>query len=177
MHYACYIIERMLRSVDSPDTRLELWTSRPQSTSHEHLRVWGCAAWIKDFDIHKDKLAPTSIKHIFLGVDRQMKCYRLGRLPHYKIVRSAHVVFNEDQFPCKARSVLRRLPVRSLLALHLTCLRGLLVTTSPWRHRRHQVGRGAHGPRVRRRWRILPLPCRTACTTFRMAIPGATWKR
>ena len=102
--YAAHLIARLPRDAKlASDTRLELWTSRPQSTSHKHLRVWGCAAWVKDFDIRRDKLSPTSQKHIFVGIDPQMKCYRLARLPRYEIVRSAHVVFNEEEFPCRER--------------------------------------------------------------------------
>lgn len=36
------------------------------------------------------------------GIDPKVKCYVLGEPPHYKIVRSEFVHFNENEFPCRS---------------------------------------------------------------------------
>ena len=62
---------------------------------------WGCTGYKHvAFDNH-DKLQPKAIAHVFIGIDEERKCYRLARLTDYKLTFSAHVTFNEGQFPCK----------------------------------------------------------------------------
>ena len=48
-----------------------------------------------------DKLDPKAEEHIFIGVDEKANAYYLASLPHFKISVSAHVIFVEDDFPCK----------------------------------------------------------------------------
>ena len=103
MRYAVFIINRCPTyfSDGSYSTRLERWKGRPQPLAHKSIRVWGCAAWVLDLALGKDKLDAKSTMHIMLGVDPRYKCYLLGKLPHYELVRSPHVTFNESKFPCK----------------------------------------------------------------------------
>ena len=48
-----------------------------------------------------DKLDPKAEEHIFIGVNEKANDYYLASLPHFKISNSAHVIFVEDDFPCK----------------------------------------------------------------------------
>ena len=52
-----------------------------------HLRIFGCDAYAYNFDVGRQKLDDTAIRGVFVGNDE--KC---------KIMRSAHVVFNERGF-------------------------------------------------------------------------------
>ena len=78
---------------------IERWLGRPMPRAYCPLRVWGCAAWPKILRPGNNKLRPTAHKHVLLGLDTHGRGYRLGLLPHYKLVFSAHVTFNEAEMP------------------------------------------------------------------------------
>jgi len=104
--YAVYILNRLPRRAGDTKTRLEYWTGRDLPVAHKSVRTWGCAAWVQQVHPTKtpkqDKLLAKATRHILLGVDERRQCYRLGAMPHYQIVHSAHVIFNEEDFPCKS---------------------------------------------------------------------------
>ena len=104
LRYACYIINRCPKYYDDGayETRMERWNQRPQPRAHKSIRVWGCAAWVLDLN-DKGKFDPKSTMHMLLGIDPQYRCYLLGKLPHFELVRSPHVTFNETLFPCRQR--------------------------------------------------------------------------
>ena len=82
---------------------MERWLGRELPNALKNAKVWGCAAWPKKFPT--DKLgkfeARSDEMHMFVGIDRQRRCFRLCKLNPYKIVLSAHAVFVEDSFPCE----------------------------------------------------------------------------
>ena len=110
--YATFIINRILTLFANGEwaTRLEKWTGLPQPHANSFIRVWGCAAWPLDLTPSRDKLDPKATRHIFLGVDTTYNCYLLGTLPHYKLVRSPNVKFDENCFPCKETPQLSQPP-------------------------------------------------------------------
>jgi len=107
MQYAVYIINRLpYRSKTGAfQTRLMRWTGRSLAkSSYKAVRVFGCAAWVHlrhNTGPAGDKLEAKAKEYVFLGIDEDHQCYRLGAPPYYKLVRSAHVIFHEDEFPCK----------------------------------------------------------------------------
>ena len=103
INYAAYVLDRCPRTYNDGDynTPLARWHQKAQPRAHYPLRVWGCTGYKHvAFDNH-DKLQPKAIAHVFIGIDEERKCYRLARLTDYKLTFSAHVTFNEGQFPCK----------------------------------------------------------------------------
>ncbi|GAB2300656.1 hypothetical protein Dimus_038630 [Dionaea muscipula] len=89
----------------SPSTALnfkcpyEIWNKRPPCL--DHLKIFGCAAYMHKSD---GKLNPRSTKCVFLGYQEGTKGYRLWDkgASGFKIMISRDVIFNENEFPCKA---------------------------------------------------------------------------
>ena len=69
----------------------------PPSVLHV-LKVWGCTAYAL---IHtgRGKFDSKVERLIHLGYDVARSAYILCSLPHFNISYSAHVTFNEDDFP------------------------------------------------------------------------------
>jgi hypothetical protein len=83
------------------------------SSAFKKCRVWGCAAYPHTAHGARgprlDKLEPRVkhedgklVKHIFVGIDEDHQAYRLMERPYFKLSRSAHVTFNEEDFPCRS---------------------------------------------------------------------------
>jgi len=111
--YACYILNRLPRSVGDTRTRLDYWNGHTDSHAHEHVRIWGCAAYVHAN--HKtgpkqDKLQVRSELHVFLGYSETRQAYVLGTLAGFKLVYSAHVTFNETSFPLLKTGEQHQLP-------------------------------------------------------------------
>ena len=72
----------------------------PPSVLHV-LKVWGCTAYAL---VHtgREKFDSKAVRLIHLGYDVARSAYILCSLPHFKISYSAHVTFNEDDFPLRA---------------------------------------------------------------------------
>ena len=108
--YSVYIVNRLPRRYKVGDDKkstvavpINLWRGRVMREAHSSIRVWGCAAYplsVGALNKTDDTLGVKASMHVFLGVDEQYNCYRLGTLPHYKIVLSANVSFDEETFPC-----------------------------------------------------------------------------
>jgi hypothetical protein len=61
-----------------------------------HLRVWGCAAWVKLLQHHEDgKLGPVSVPCRLVGYEPTSKAYRLQMDDSRQIVVSREVLFDE----------------------------------------------------------------------------------
>ena len=63
-----------------------------------HLRIFGCDAYAYNFDVGRQKLDDTAIRGVFLGYDDRSSSYLIYIPEKRKIMRSAHVVFNERGF-------------------------------------------------------------------------------
>jgi hypothetical protein len=93
---ACYLvnISPSLALVDKAPH--EVWTGK--KTSLEHIRVFGCDAYVHVQKENKSKLDNKSEKCIFIGYKDGMKCYKLWKLETKKTVYSQNVVFREIKY-------------------------------------------------------------------------------
>ncbi|WVZ89823.1 hypothetical protein U9M48_036181, partial [Paspalum notatum var. saurae] len=67
--------------------------------SYEHLRVFGCLCYPNTSSTAPHKLAPCSVRCVFLGFSPNHKGYRCLDLSSNRVLLSLHVVFDEDNFP------------------------------------------------------------------------------
>ncbi|XP_058982660.1 uncharacterized protein LOC105262273 [Musca domestica] len=91
---AAYILNRIpcRKQSKSPE---EIWTSREQNL--EHLRVFGCKAFVHIPKQKRSKLQAKSEECIFVGYSQESKAYRLFNPKTQKIIISRDVVFVENQ--------------------------------------------------------------------------------
>ena len=74
----------------------EVWSGK--KPSYDHLRVFGCEAYVHVPSDKCSKLEPKSKKCIFMGYGENGKMgYHLWDLEARKIVRSSDVIFNEKK--------------------------------------------------------------------------------
>lgn len=69
----------------------------------EHLRTWGCKAWVFDHG-HKRKLDPRSTLCVYVGNDKNPGTYRLYNPETRKFIHSRDVVFDENAYYFAGRS-------------------------------------------------------------------------
>ena len=82
----------------------EAWTGK--KPSYDHLRVFGCEAYVHVPREKCSKLKPKSRKCIFMGYGESGKMgYRLWDPEARKIVRSSDVIFNEKKMHKQFREV------------------------------------------------------------------------
>jgi len=111
--YATYILNRLPRKAGDAKTRLDYWNAHTDSHAHEHVRIWGCAAYLHlnhPTGPTRDKLEERSELHAFLGYSETRQAYILGKLPSMKLVHSAHVTFDESSFPMQKPNSQQQLP-------------------------------------------------------------------
>ena len=92
---------------------MDLWLGNaapPSFSLASTIHTWGCAAWAHTHSQFRNKLEPKAEKHLLLGYDERRCCYRLGKLPGYRIKFSGHVTFNEDDLPCRSEKAERVAP-------------------------------------------------------------------
>ena len=77
------------------DVPERVWTGK--DVSYEHLRVFGCRAFVHIPKDERSKLDSKSRQCIFLGYRRDEFGYRLWDPVDKKVIRSRDVVFLEDQ--------------------------------------------------------------------------------
>jgi hypothetical protein len=99
LKYAAFIVNALPTRDQKGQSRLDVWYG-VQTDRHLRIRPFGCAAWDLDVRPQKDKLDSKGSLCILVGYEDLSHCYRLATLPRFTIVRSAHVTFNEDLFPC-----------------------------------------------------------------------------
>jgi hypothetical protein len=90
---ACYLVNRSPSSTLVGKTLHEIWTSKKSSL--EHLRVFGCDAYVHVPKENRSKMDNQAEKCIFIGYKDGMKGYKLWNLETKKIVYSRDVVFRE----------------------------------------------------------------------------------
>ena len=98
--YAVYIRNSTPRALDG-HTRDTRFREVPAPTKPPKIITFGCAAYAHLEKRHiEHKFTGKAERCVFLGVDTRRQCYRLCTLPHFSIIYSAHIVVNEDEFPC-----------------------------------------------------------------------------
>jgi len=65
----------------------------------EHMRVFGCAAYVHIPDRYRDKLDARSALHMYIGLPEHRKGSRPLDLKGHIIVYSRDVRFDEHMFP------------------------------------------------------------------------------
>ena len=105
LNHAILLLNRLPRNKKGKGliVPLELWLGlKPPSILHV-LKVWGCAAYALELG-QRGKFDAKVTKLVHLGYDVARCSYILCSLPHFKISFSAHVTFNEDDFPFRGLS-------------------------------------------------------------------------
>lgn len=101
----CYVLDRTPHKASGKLTRLEKWEGRLLPRQHDHLRVWGCAAYYHlDFGKrgkinNAHKLGPRAELGVLVGYDANNMGYRIAQLPGHQIRTAVHVRFVEEHFP------------------------------------------------------------------------------
>ena len=92
---AVYIRNRTpSQAIENEKTPYELWFKRPPTI--DHLRVFGCLAYVHIPDSKRGKLEPKAIKTIFLGYYDDSKAWRLFDPISKTIIKSRDVIFDES---------------------------------------------------------------------------------
>jgi len=69
-----------------------------------HLRIFGCTAYVHTHDRQRRKLDDKAWKGILVGYDpHNRRCYRVLDLDNRIVKRTVHVTFNEHEFPGKLK--------------------------------------------------------------------------
>jgi histone deacetylase 1/2 len=66
---------------------------------YAHLRVFGCLCYPNIASTAPHKLAPRSVRCVFLGYPLDQKGYRCYNLENKRVIVSRHVYFDETCFP------------------------------------------------------------------------------
>ena len=68
---------------------------------YEHVKTWGCEAWLHVHKNHRRKLSKKAVRCVFVGVDDERKGYRLLTVDGRRLVISRDVHFNKSVFPMR----------------------------------------------------------------------------
>ena len=99
-----HLINRSLNSTLDGGIPEEAWTGK--MPSYDHLRVFGCEAYVHVPREKRSKLEPKSRKCIFMGYGESGEMgYHLWDPEARKIVRSSDVIFNEKKMHKQFREV------------------------------------------------------------------------
>ena len=90
---ATYVLNQAPTSAVEGKTPEEVWSGIKPSV--QHLRVFGCDAYVHVPDEKRTKLDPKSKKCMFLGYVEGTKCYRLYNVENGSIIKSRDVKFVE----------------------------------------------------------------------------------
>ena len=91
---ACYLINRSPRASLGGRVAEEVWISN--AIDFDHLRIFGCPAYVHVPGDERSKLDPKSKKCIFLGYKKGVKGYKFWDLIARKVVTSRDAVFDEQ---------------------------------------------------------------------------------
>ena len=72
----------------------KFWGKKPKI---DHLKVFGCLAYVKNRKREKSKFDAKARKHVFLGYDSNSTAYLLQDIETRKLTRARNVVFNEKK--------------------------------------------------------------------------------
>jgi hypothetical protein len=89
----CYLVNRSPSSALDDTSPHEVWSGKKPSL--QHLRVFGCDAYVHVPKENRSKLDNKAEKCIFIGYKDGVKGYKLWNLETKKIVYSRDVVFRE----------------------------------------------------------------------------------
>jgi transposase InsO family protein len=92
---AVYLINRSPSMPLKGDIPQRVWTGR--SVSYQHLRVFGCLAYVHVAKDQRSKLDSKSKPCIFLGYSEDEFGYRMWDLLEKKVIRSRDIIFMEDK--------------------------------------------------------------------------------
>lgn len=95
VRHAVYILNRATTKALHDSTPQEAWTGRKLRL--DHLRVFGCIAYMKIPAAHLKKLDDRSIPMVYLGVEAGCKAHRLFDPHHNKVHISRDVIFEESK--------------------------------------------------------------------------------
>ena len=95
MYTVVYLINRSPSVPLKGDVPQRVWTGK--DVSYQHLRVFGCLAYMHVPKDQRSKLDNKSKACIFMGYSEDEFGYRLWDLVDKKVVRSRDVVFLEDK--------------------------------------------------------------------------------
>ena len=91
---ACYLINRSPRASLGGKVAEEVWTGN--AVDFDHLRIFGCPAYVHVPGDERSKLDPKSKKCIFLGYKKGVKGYKFWDPIAKKVVISRDAVFDEQ---------------------------------------------------------------------------------
>ncbi len=73
----------------------ELFTGKPPRRNH--LRVFGCTAYVMKRKINLKKLDSRSVKAKFIGYDDKSTAYILQEFDSKKVIKARNVIFKENE--------------------------------------------------------------------------------
>ena len=91
----CYLVNRSPLVPLGFDILKKVWTSK--EISYNHLKVFGCKAFIHVPKEQRTKVDVKSIQCIFIGYGDEEFDYKFWDSKMRKVIRSKDVVFHEDQ--------------------------------------------------------------------------------
>lgn len=94
---ACHLINRTPSALLSGKTPFERLHSCPPT--YQHMRVFGCLAYVHNVNHKGDKFAPRSRRCVFIGYPSGKKGWTLFDLEQEIVFQSRDVVFLETIFP------------------------------------------------------------------------------
>ncbi|KAG6483717.1 hypothetical protein ZIOFF_060369 [Zingiber officinale] len=92
--HVVYLLNRLPTKALGERTPFEAWMGRKSHLAH--LRVFGCAAYVKTAAPHLKKPNDRSSPMVYLGVEEGCKAHRLFDPRHDKLQVSRHVMFREN---------------------------------------------------------------------------------
>lgn len=95
VRHAVYILNRATTKALHDSTPQEAWTGRKLRL--DHLRVFGCIAYMKIPAAHLKKLDDRSIPMVYLGIEAGCKAHRLFDPHQNKVHISRDVIFEESK--------------------------------------------------------------------------------
>ena len=104
LFHATLLLNRLPRDSKGQGTGipLERWLGFQAPSVLHVLKVWGCAAYALDLG-QEGQVCAKVTKAIHGGYDVAGSAYILCTPPHYKVSYSAHVTFNEQDFPLRGQ--------------------------------------------------------------------------
>ena len=106
---ACYLINKCPSNGIDGRIPEALWTKR--KVLIQHLRVFGCRAWITlDPTIKNGNLDYKAIECVFIGYTSDENGYKLWERAQNNFYISKDVKFDENVFPCKTEFIEEKIP-------------------------------------------------------------------
>ena len=91
---AAYVRNLVKKDQNEKTPYEKFWGKKPKI---DHLKVFGCLAYVKNRKREKSKFDAKARKHVFLGYDGNSTAYLLQDIKTRKLTRARNVVFNEKK--------------------------------------------------------------------------------